>query len=123
MLGLPKGYEGVVARRTERVERPCEAEGLQRKRRRVGDEKRYHDDDSEDTEHDQDGEEDEPEPEVKIMEEVGTFNSVVVWGHDRMPGVNDGGGGDGGDVYVRGMEEWIGVAEAVHGKPWSSEVD
>ena len=77
---------------------------------------RRNEDELEDADDDDDDDEDlEPEPAITIMEEVGSFSDVVVWGHDQLPGVNDG------DVYVRGMEEWIGVAETVHGKPWSEK--
>lgn len=44
---------------------------------------------------------------VKMMQQVGTFDKVVVWGHDAVP--------DGDDGYVRGVEEWMRVAGAVHG--------
>jgi len=42
---------------------------------------------------------------VKMMEPKGSFEEIVVWGHDVMP--------DNNDVYVRGVEEWMKVAEAV----------
>jgi ribonuclease H2 subunit C len=45
--------------------------------------------------------------EVKIAEQVGTFDEVVVWGH--------GGEVDGSqDVFIRGMNEWVGFAESMH---------
>jgi ribonuclease H2 subunit C len=50
-------------------------------------------------------EEDEEEPEVKIMEEQGTFDEILVWGHETVM--------DESDPYVRGLEEWIGFAEQV----------
>lgn len=55
---------------------------------------------------DKDEDEDEAEP-VKILEEIGSFDEVMVWGHEQVPA--------GDDVFVRGMEEWIGFAEAIHG--------
>lgn len=55
---------------------------------------------------DEDEDEDEAEP-VKILEEIGSFDKVMVWGHEQVPA--------GDDVFVRGMEEWIGFAEAIHG--------
>jgi ribonuclease H2 subunit C len=48
----------------------------------------------------------EKEAEVNIMEAKATFNEVVIWGHEMVP--------DDEDVYVKGMEEWIGFAEAMH---------
>ena len=45
--------------------------------------------------------------EVKIAEQVGEFAEVVVWEH--------GGEVDGsGDVFVKGINEWIGFAESMH---------
>lgn len=46
------------------------------------------------------------------LESIGTlqataeFDEVVVWGHEDMATA-------GGDPYVRGMEEWIAVADKV----------
>lgn len=57
----------------------------------------------------EEGEEDEEaEAEAgRTMEVRGTFDSVMVWGHDMMPADED--------EYVKGVEEWIGFAEAVSG--------
>lgn len=56
----------------------------------------------------EDGDDAEEAPEeVKIAERVGEFDEVVVWGH----------GGEveaGQDMFVRGMQEWVGFAEAMH---------
>ncbi|KAF2728306.1 ribonuclease H1 small subunit [Polyplosphaeria fusca] len=55
-------------------------------------------------------EEDEDESEqveVKIAEKVGEFDEVVVWGHGGAIDKSE-------DVYARGVEEWIGFAEALH---------
>jgi ribonuclease H2 subunit C len=40
---------------------------------------------------------------------VSSFDDMVVWGHDRVP--------DSDDTFVKGIEEWISFAEAIHGKP------
>ncbi|MCJ1385580.1 hypothetical protein MMC17_008703 [Xylographa soralifera] len=56
-------------------------------------------------EEDEDEEEDEVEP-IKILEEVATFDDIVVWGHEQVPGEED--------VFVRGVQEWIAFAEAMH---------
>jgi hypothetical protein len=50
-------------------------------------------------------EDEEEEAEVKIMEEKGDFDEVMVWGHEAVM--------DESDPYVRGLEEWIGFAEIV----------
>jgi ribonuclease H2 subunit C len=50
-------------------------------------------------------EEDEEEQETGILEEKATFNNVMVWGHEMLV--------DKEDVYVRALEEWVGVAESV----------
>jgi ribonuclease H2 subunit C len=45
--------------------------------------------------------------EVKIAEQVGTFEQVVVWGHGgEVHGAHD--------MFVRGMTEWVGFAESIH---------
>ncbi|KAF7192526.1 hypothetical protein HII31_06158 [Pseudocercospora fuligena] len=46
--------------------------------------------------------------EVKRMEAIGSFDEIVVWGHEVQPDKTE-------DVYVRGLEEWIGMAESVNG--------
>ncbi|KAF2020072.1 hypothetical protein BU24DRAFT_459687 [Aaosphaeria arxii CBS 175.79] len=55
---------------------------------------------------DEDEEEDE-RVEVKIAERVGDFDEVVIWGHG---GVVDASG----DAFTKGVNEWIGFAEAMH---------
>ena len=54
-------------------------------------------------------EEIEPENEeqvIKVVEECGTFEDFVVWGHDRSPEATE-------DPYTKGMKEWINLAEMV----------
>ncbi|CAF9913994.1 hypothetical protein IMSHALPRED_001499 [Imshaugia aleurites] len=57
---------------------------------------------------DMEGEEgaEEEEEEVTVLNEVGSFNEVVVWNHEGMA--------DGDDAFVKGMSEWIGFAKAMH---------
>ncbi|KAL1593274.1 hypothetical protein SLS60_010882 [Paraconiothyrium brasiliense] len=64
---------------------------------------------------DEEDEEDEQETvEVKIAERIGEFDEVVVWGH--------GGQVEAGqDMFIRGVEEWIGFAEAMHGEEGDGE--
>lgn len=47
----------------------------------------------------------EGEAEVKMLEVKAEFEELVVWGHEVVP--------EGDDVYVKGVEEWVGFAEAV----------
>lgn len=50
---------------------------------------------------------DELPEEVKIAEQIGEFDEVVVWGHG---GTVD----EGSDIFVRGVREWVGFAESMH---------
>ena len=45
------------------------------------------------------------EIDTMIMEEHAKFGELMVWDHEAVP--------DAADVYVKGIEEWIGFAEAV----------
>jgi ribonuclease H2 subunit C len=45
--------------------------------------------------------------EVKIAEQIGEFDQVIVWGHG---GEVD----EGSDAFIRGMNEWVGFAESMH---------
>lgn len=49
--------------------------------------------------------EDKPEP-VKILQSTATFSEITVWGHDALPAADD--------PFVKGVEEWIAFAEALH---------
>ena len=51
-------------------------------------------------------EEEEPPEPVRILDQVSTFDEVIVWGHDRLP--------DSDDPFVKGIEEWISFAKAIH---------
>ena len=77
---VPKGYKGVVMSRTERVLPSPHLD-------------------------DEDEDEDEKEIEVKVIEEVGEWDSIMVWGHEAVM--------DEEDPYVRGVEEWVGFSAAV----------
>lgn len=78
---VPKGCKGVAMSRTERVlpRPPVELDGEE--------------------------EDEEKEIEVKVMEEVGEWDSIMVWGHEAVM--------DEDDPYVRGVEEWVGFSAAV----------
>ena len=47
----------------------------------------------------------EEENDVKVLQELGSFDELVLWGHESIV--------EGEDTFVKGMEEWIGFAEAV----------
>lgn len=51
----------------------------------------------------------EPEEPVKVLETQGTFEDVVVWGHEILPASDD--------TFVKGVEEWVRFAETVSGLP------
>ncbi|KAF1948897.1 ribonuclease H1 small subunit [Byssothecium circinans] len=66
-----------------------------------------------------DGEEREDEDEdlreeVKVVEVLGEFDEVVVWGHAETVDEEK-------DAFVRGMREWVGFAEAMHGQEEEGE--
>jgi ribonuclease H2 subunit C len=73
-------------------------------------------------EDDEDAEAEESIPvEVKIAEQIGQFDEFIVWGHGGEVDAS-------GDVFIRGMNEWVGFAESMHldedeaMKPQSSSV-
>lgn len=43
---------------------------------------------------------------VKVVEQVSSFEELLVWGHDQMPAADD--------PFVKGVQEWISFAEAIH---------
>lgn len=44
--------------------------------------------------------------EVKVAQQVGCFEEIVLWGHGGVVGE--------GDRFRRGVEEWVGWAEMIH---------
>jgi ribonuclease H2 subunit C len=100
---VPEGYRGVVLQKTDQTlsthaQQPSGAALAEQLRRMEED---YADDDGDEMDVSV-----EKEAEVKIMETKATFDEVVIWGHEMVP--------DEEDVYVKGMEEWVGFAEAMH---------
>ncbi|TKA82395.1 hypothetical protein B0A55_01431 [Friedmanniomyces simplex] len=96
---LPVGYQGYLLQKTDRDAALSDTQTRQGALRptRV-----------EDDEAGADGEPEEDEAEeVKVMEQKAVFDEVVVWGHEVLP--------EDGDEYVKGIEEWIAFAEAMHG--------
>ena len=55
---------------------------------------------------DEEGDEENEAELTKVLEEIGTFDEMIVWGHEQVP--------EDDDTFVRGVEEWIGFAEAMH---------
>lgn len=47
----------------------------------------------------------EAEGPVKVLEVQGTFDEVMVWGHEILPAADD--------TFVKGVEEWVRFAETV----------
>ena len=43
--------------------------------------------------------------EVRMLETTATFDELVIWGHEVVPGEDD--------EYVKGVEEWVAFAEVV----------
>ena len=58
-----------------------------------------------DMDEEEDEEEEEEERPVGVLEEVGTFDEIVLWGHEQVVADDD--------PYVKGVEEWIALAQAV----------
>lgn len=78
---IPEGYTGIVATPTDRVsQQPVKNSSAE--------------DDVTELE----------EP-VKILEMQGTFDDMMVWGHEVLPAADD--------PYVKGIEEWVRFAETV----------
>jgi len=43
---------------------------------------------------------------VKTMQQIASFDKMTVWGHESLPSETD-------DVYMRGIEEWVKLAQTV----------
>ncbi|KAJ5432359.1 uncharacterized protein N7458_011515 [Penicillium daleae] len=86
-VAIPEGYQGVIATPTERL---------------LPASQRPHNDTAEDGET-------EPEEPVKVLEAQGTFDELMVWGHEILPAADD--------TFVKGVEEWVRFAETVGPSP------
>ncbi|KAK8192016.1 ribonuclease H2, subunit C [Phyllosticta capitalensis] len=89
-LKLPDGYRGALLSTTNRT--------LPKDNVQAGEE-----------------EDDDEEAEIRVIEEVGQFDRVVVWGHESVPDEAE-------DPYSRGLTEWLSFAEAMHSQPKSDEL-
>jgi len=92
-LKLPEGYAGYVLQKTDKT---VEQKPASKPHTHV---------DFETVERVDDELDEENENEVKLMEQRGTFDEIVVWGHEVAPEEDD--------EYVKGVQEWIAFAEAV----------
>ncbi|SMR58556.1 unnamed protein product [Zymoseptoria tritici ST99CH_1A5] len=95
-LPLPAGYTGHLLQKTNTILPVKPKMRVPRHRQDV-------EDDEEDEE-----EEEELPAEVKVVEEKGRFEEILVWGHESVPSE------DGEDVFVRGLGEWVGWANRIH---------
>ena len=87
-MQIPDGYRGVLAqKKIESGEREADK-----------DFRHHHQDPVDLTAEDED-------QEIGGLEESGTFNEFVVWGHESLA--------DDDDTFVKGVEEWISFSEAV----------
>ena len=89
---MAQGYAGVIVKSANE-----ETDAVKEKRERRGRE-------GEELE-EEDEERGEELEEVDALEEVASFDNIVLWGHESLV--------EGDDPFVKGVEEWIGFAEAV----------
>ncbi|KAG9194487.1 hypothetical protein G6011_04522 [Alternaria panax] len=93
-LPLPDNYTGAILHVTEKQLPQSRTQPRQRP--------------ADDDDDDDDAEVEESIPvEVKIAEQVGEFDQVIVWGHGGEVDAN-------GDVFIKGVNEWVGFAESMH---------
>lgn len=57
-------------------------------------------------EEDDDEEDDQESQDTKAVNELATFDKVIVWGHESIADATD-------DPYAKGIEEWVSFASAV----------
>ncbi|KAK5121778.1 hypothetical protein LTR85_004653 [Meristemomyces frigidus] len=94
VIRIPEGYRGYVLEKTNKL---VSQKPVQKPHTHVDTETAERADD----------ELDEEEPaEVKVMEQKGCFDEIMLWGHEVVPEEDD--------EYVKGVEEWIAFAEAMH---------
>ncbi len=120
-VALPAGYTGVVLQNSSATLPSAKADGnggltcagagvsmVDRLRAMEGE--------GVEDEEDEDGEGPELEEvmAVKLLEEKGRFEEVVVWGHEAVVEADD--------EFVRGVEEWVGFAQAMHEYSTASEM-
>ncbi|KAL2039928.1 hypothetical protein N7G274_007331 [Stereocaulon virgatum] len=88
---VPTGYKGVIVKEAKK-----EDTGKDTEKKDV-----------------RDGRDNEEEAEeFSMLQDLGSFDKVMLWGHESIV--------ESEDPFVKGMEEWIGFAEAMH-RPGKSE--
>ncbi|KAL8844781.1 MAG: hypothetical protein Q9205_001483 [Flavoplaca limonia] len=90
---LPEGYKGSVVKEGAKEDDTLKSNTERLRRRQLEEEE-------------VDGDDEDEEEEVKVLEEVANFKDFVVWGHETAP--------EGDDAFVKGVEEWIAFAAAMH---------
>lgn len=53
----------------------------------------------------EDDDSEEAEEELQTLKEIGTYDDIVMWGHESLA--------EGDDIFVKGLEEWIGFSRSV----------
>lgn len=56
---------------------------------------------------DEEDEDEDDQQDVKEMESLAEFDDVVIWEHGAAPTADN-------DPYVKGIQEWVALAEAAH---------
>ncbi|KAF1821544.1 ribonuclease H1 small subunit [Dissoconium aciculare CBS 342.82] len=91
---LPSGYRGYVLEKTTEMLQPEATSADPRESR------------------DEQGEERELQGDVHIMGVKAQFEEVMVWAHEVVP--------EDDDPYVRGIQDWINLADAVSSRAWTT---
>ncbi|PPJ59961.1 hypothetical protein CBER1_11030 [Cercospora berteroae] len=90
-IPLPDSYTGIVAQKTTRqIPQPSTNHSS-----------------AGNAEDDDDEEEQSLPTETFILERQAEFNAFTTWDHEKVPSSEE-------DVYIKGIEEWIGFAESIH---------
>lgn len=85
-IKVPEGYRGVMVKDAGKESKAAQDAGKQ--------EARADDDPVE-----------EEEEELDVLQEIGSFDEIILWGHESIA--------ESDDAFVKGMGEWIRFAEAV----------
>lgn len=90
-INLPSSYTGIVAQKTNR-QIPHQTSSTHIS--------------TDDAEHDEEEEEQSLPTETFILEQQAEFHAITTWDHEKVPSSEE-------DVYIKGIEEWIGFSESV----------
>ncbi|KAL6719137.1 hypothetical protein ACLMJK_003374 [Lecanora helva] len=86
IVKLPEGYEGMIVQKSGKEQRLVQNVEQQKVDEEAGRE--------------------ENEEELGRLSKIGSFEEVIIWGHDSCVPTDD--------LFVKGIEEWIGFAEMMH---------